>query len=77
MAKNVNYDNLSGFMKTKTIISLRFKGRRYQVVEYRQDWSPNVRYDILQDRRIIHSNCTIATAVYELFTIMRREFIGL
>lgn len=64
-------------MTTKTIISLRFKGRRYQVVGYRHDWSAIVKYDILQDRRIIHSNCTIATAVYELFSIMRREFIGL
>lgn len=64
-------------MSSKTIISLRFKGRRYQVVEYRHDWFAFVRYDILQDRRIIHSNCTIATAVYELFDILRREFIGL
>lgn len=64
-------------MSSKTIISLRFKGRRYQVVGYRQDWSPNVRYDMLQDRRIIHANCSIATAVYEIFNILRREFIGI
>ena len=61
-------------MKTKTIISLQFNGNRFQVVEISHEWTNSVRYDVLQDRRILRSNMTKISAAYELITIIRNNF---
>lgn len=74
MAENVKCDKISRVMSKKTIISLQFKGHRFQVIEERFDWSVHVRYDVLQDRRILRSNVTLIVAAYELMEIIRNTF---
>lgn len=61
-------------MSKKTIISLQFKGHRFQVIEERLEWRTYVRYDVLQDRRVLRSNCTLMSAAYELIEIIRNNF---
>lgn len=61
-------------MSKKTIISLQFKGHRFQVTEERFDWSAKVTYDLLQDRRVLRSNTTLMNAAYELREIIRNNF---
>lgn len=61
-------------MSKKTIISLQFGGHRFQVVEERFEWRANVKYDLLQDRRLLRSNTTLASATYELMQILRNNF---
>lgn len=61
-------------MSRKTIISLQFGGHRFQVIEERQDWRVNVRYDVMQDRRILRSNVTLIVAAYKLIDIIRDNF---
>ena len=61
-------------MSSKTIISLQFGGHRFQVVEYRQEWSSFVRYDVLQDRKILRRNTTKINAAYQLMEIIRNNF---
>lgn len=64
-------------MSKKTIISLQFNGHRFQVVEERFDWRSYVTYGVLQDRRILRSNCTRSGAAYELIEIIRKNFCWL
>lgn len=61
-------------MSSKTIISLQFGGHRFQVVEYHHEWSSFVRYDVLQDRKILRSNTTKINAAYLLIEIIRNNF---
>lgn len=61
-------------MSKKTIISLQFKGHRFQVIEESFEWRTYVRYDVLQDRRILRSNVTLIVAAYELMEIIRNNF---
>lgn len=61
-------------MSKKTIISLQFKGHRFQVIEERFDWSTHVGYDVLQDRRVLRSNTTLINAAYQLIEIIRNNF---
>ena len=61
-------------MSKKTIISLQFKGHRFQVIEESFDWRTYARYDVMQDRRILKSNCTLMSAAYVLMEIIRNNF---
>ena len=61
-------------MSKKTIISLQFKGYRFQVIEERLEWRTYARYDVLQDRRVLHSNTTLINAAYQLIEIIRNNF---
>lgn len=61
-------------MSKKTIISLQFKGHRFQVTEERLEWRTSVRYDVLQDRRILRSNCTLMGGAYTLIEVIRQNF---
>lgn len=61
-------------MSKKTIISLQFKGHRFQVTEERFEWRSSVKYDVLQDRRILRSNVTLIVAAYALIEIIRNNF---
>lgn len=61
-------------MSKKTIISLQFGGHRFQVVEERFDCCTYVRYDVLQDRRVLRSNTTKIDAAYKLIDIIRNNF---
>ena len=61
-------------MSKKTIISLKFKGHRFQVIEESFEWRTYARYDVMQDRRILRSNCTLIVAAYELIEIIRNNF---
>lgn len=72
--KNVKYDKISRVMSKKTIISLQFKGHRFQVIEERIDWRTGFRYDVLQDRRILCRNCTLIVAAYQLIEIIHNNF---
>lgn len=63
-------------MNTKTIFSVQYNGSRYQVREI--GYSSNyVRYDILQDRRLIKSGryWTKRSAILELLQILRLAVI--
>ena len=61
-------------MSKKTIISLQFGGHRFQVTEERFDWSTHVKYDVMQDRRVLRSNTTLINAAYQLMEIIRNNF---
>lgn len=61
-------------MSKKTIISLQFDGHRFQVTEERFEWSTHVKYDVLQDRRVLRSNTTLINAAYQLMEIIRNNF---
>ena len=61
-------------MSKKTIISLRFGGHRFQVIEERSEWRAYAKYDILQDRRVLRSNVTLMHAAYQLMEIIRSNF---
>lgn len=61
-------------MSSKTIISLQFGGHRFQVVEYHHEWSKIVKYDVLQDRKILRRNTTKINAAYQLMEIIRNNF---
>lgn len=63
-------------MNTKTIFSVQYNGSRYQVREI--SYSSNyVRYDMLQDRRVINSGrfLTKRCAILELLQILRLNVI--
>ena len=63
-------------MNTKTIFSIQYNGSRYQVREIR--YSGNiVRYDILQDRRVVESSkyYTMKTAILGLLQMVRLKVI--
>lgn len=59
-------------MNTKTIFSIQYNGSRYQVREIRYS-STYVRFDILQDRRVIKKSrfFTKRTAIWELLQLVR------
>lgn len=64
-------------MNTKTVFSIQYNGSRYQVREL--SYSRNyVRYDILQDRRVINSSrfLTKRTAILELLQMVRLNVIN-
>lgn len=63
-------------MKTKTVFSVQYDGSRYQVRETRYS-SSFVRYDILQDRRVIKSDrfFTERSAILDLLQILRLKVI--
>ncbi len=63
-------------MNTKTVFSVQYDGSRYQVREIRYS-SSYVRYDVLQDRRVINSGqfLTKRTAILELLQILRLKVI--
>ena len=63
-------------MNTKTVFSVQYDGSRYQVREIRYS-SSVVKYDMLQDRRVI-KECqyfTKRTAILELLQILRLKVI--
>lgn len=63
-------------MNTKTVFSIQYNGNRYQVREIR--YSINyVRYDILQNRRVINSSrfLTKRSAILELLQLVGRNVI--
>lgn len=63
-------------MNTKTIFSVQYNGSRYQVREIRYS-SNYVRYDMLQDRRVINSGRFLSkrSAILELLQILRLAVI--
>ena len=63
-------------MNTKTIFSVQYNGSRYQVREISYS-SYFVRYDILQDRRVIKSGkfWSRRSAILELLQILRLNVI--
>lgn len=61
-------------MSKKTIISLQFKGHRFQITEERLEWRSYVKYDVLQDRRVLQHNRTLSGAAYKLIEIIRNNF---
>lgn len=64
-------------MNTKTVFSIQYNGSRYQVREL--SYSSNyVRYDMLQDRRVINSSRFLSkhTAILELLQIVRLAVIN-
>lgn len=63
-------------MNTKTIFSIQYGGSRYQVREISYS-SCIVRYDILQDRRVLKSSpyFTKRSAVLELLQLVRLNVI--
>lgn len=64
-------------MNTKTVFSIQYNGSRYQVRELSYS-SYYVRYDMLQDRRVINSSrfLTKRTAILELLQIVRLNVIN-
>ena len=64
-------------MNTKTIFSIQYNGSRYQVRELSYS-SYYVRYDILQDRRVIKSSRYLSkrTAILELLQMVRLNVIN-
>lgn len=63
-------------MNTKTIFSIQYNGIRYQVREIR--YSGNyVRYDILQNRRVVNMSrfLTKQSAILELLQLVRMNVI--
>lgn len=64
-------------MNTKTVFSIQYNGSRYQVRELSYSRS-YVRYDMLQDRRVINSSryLTKRTAILELLQIVRLNIIN-
>lgn len=63
-------------MNTKTIVSISYKGDRYQVRKLSYS-SYFVKFDILQNRRVIKSNLmTERSAIMELLNILRFRVIG-
>lgn len=64
-------------MNTKTVFSIQYNGSRYQVRELSYS-SSYVRYDILQDRRVINSSrfLTKRTAILELLQMVRLNVIN-
>lgn len=64
-------------MNTKTVFSIQYNGSRYQVRELSYS-SSYVRYDMLQDRRVINSSrfLTKRTAILELLQIVRLNVIN-
>lgn len=61
-------------MKTKTILSLQFNGKRIQVVEISYEWQKSVTYDVLQNRRKRRVGVTKESAAYEVMNIIRDNF---
>lgn len=64
-------------MNTKTVFSIQYNGSRYQVREIRYS-SAYVRFDILQDRRVINASrfLTKRTAILELLQLVRLKVIN-
>lgn len=63
-------------MNTKTVFSIQYNGSRYQVRELSYS-SYYVRYDILQDRRVLNNSryLTKRAAILELLQIVRLAVI--
>lgn len=61
-------------MSKKTIISLQFKGHRFQVIEERSEWRSYAKYYLLQDRRILRSDCSLGGGAYGLVEIILNNF---
>lgn len=63
-------------MNTKTIFSIQYNGIRYQVREISYS-SGYVRYDILQNRRVVKSSqfLTKRSAILELLQLVRLNII--
>lgn len=53
-----------------TVISLRYCGKRIQVVRHFHYSSPFAIYDILQDRKVLKKGLSITGAIHELFHMM-------
>ena len=65
-------------MNTKTVFSVQYNGNRYQVRETRCS-STFVKYDILQNRRVVISDkyLTKRTAILMLCDSIRRQVVML
>lgn len=63
-------------MNTKTVFSIQYNGIRYQVREIRYS-SNYVRYDILQNRRVVNMSgfFTKRSAILELLQLVRMNVI--
>lgn len=63
-------------MNTKTIFSIQYAGSRYQVREFSYS-SSYVKYDILQDRRVLNSSRFLSRrgAILELLQLVRLNVI--
>ena len=63
-------------MNTKTVFSIQYNGSRYQVREIRY-FSNYVKFDMLQDRRVINTSrfLTKRTAILELLQLVRLKVI--
>lgn len=63
-------------MNTKTIFSIQYDGSRYQVREIRYA-STYVKYNILQDRRVLNSSrfLTRRGAILELLQLVRLKVV--